>query len=50
MKLFIAENESSSKTAVSLDTTGFGHCNLENFIQDVDRDVFVQVSAHPSKI
>ena len=38
VKLFTAENESSSKTAVSLDThlvviTGFGHRHLECFIQ-----------------
>ena len=61
MKLFTAENESSCKTAVSLDThlvviAGFGHHHLEYFIQDVDRDVFdqvsahVRVSAHPGKI
>ena len=29
VKLFTAENESNSKTVVSLDTTGFGHCHLE---------------------
>ena len=45
VKLFTAENESSSKTAVSLDShlvviAGFGHCHLENFIQDLDGDVF----------
>ena len=45
VKLFTAENESSSKTAVSLDShlvviAGFGHCHLEYFIQDLDGDVF----------
>ena len=61
VKLFTAENESSSKTAVSLDThlvviAGFGHRHLEYFIQDVDGHVFdrvsahVRVSAHPGKI
>ena len=39
VKLFTAENEWSSKTAVSLDTGGFGHRHLENFIQNVDGDV-----------
>ena len=44
VKLFTAENELSSKTAVSLDNhlgviTGFGHHHLEYFIQDVDGDV-----------
>ena len=59
VKLFTAENESSCKTAVSLDThlvviAGFGHHHLEYFIQDVDGDVFdrvignVRVSAHRS--
>ena len=50
VKLFTAENESSSNTAVSLDTASFGHRHLECFIQDVDGDVFNQVSAHPGKI
>ena len=61
LTLFTTEDESSSKTAVSLDTslvaiTSFGHCHLEYFIQDVDGDVFdrvsdyVGVSAHPGKI
>ena len=61
VKLFTAENESSSKTAVSLDNplviiTSVGHHHLEYFIQDVDGDVFdrvsapVRVSAHPGKI
>ena len=61
MKLFTAENEVSSKTAVSLDTPlvviiGFGDCHLEYFIQDVDENVFdrvsdhVRVSAHSGKI
>ena len=51
MKLFTAENESSCKTAVSLDThlvviVGFGHRHLEYFIQDVDGDVFDRVITH----
>ena len=51
MKLFTAENESSSKPAVSPETrlvviTSFGHRHLEYFIQDVDGDVFDRVSAH----
>ena len=51
VKLFTAENESSSKTAVSLDTplvviVGFGDCHLEYFIEDVDVDVFGRVSNH----
>ena len=61
VKLFTAENESSSKTAVSLDTplvviVGFGDRHLEYFIQDVDEDVFdrvsdhVRVSTHPVKL
>ena len=50
MKLFTAENQLSSKTAVSLDTplaviTDFECHHLEYFIQDVGRDVFDQVSA-----
>ena len=48
MKLFTAESESSSKTAVSLltpltplvVTAGLGCHHLEYFIRDVDGDVF----------
>ena len=45
VKLFTAENESSCKTAVSLDThlvviASLGHRHSEYFIQDVDGDVF----------
>ena len=61
VKLFTTDNESSSKIAVSLHTptvviNGFGNHHLEYFIQDVDGDVFdqvsthVRVSAHPGKI
>ena len=55
VKLFTAENESSCKTAVSPDThlvviAGFGHRHLEYFIQDVDGDVFDQVSTYSGKI
>ena len=51
MKLFTAEDELSSKIAVSIDThlvviAGFGHHHLEYFIQDVDGDVSDRVSAH----
>ena len=47
MKLFTAENELSSKTAVSLETPlvaidSFVYRHLECFIQDVDGDVFDQ--------
>ena len=51
VKLFTAENESSCKTAVSLDThlvviASFGHHHEEYVIQDVDGDVFDRVIAH----
>ena len=41
VKLFTAENESSSKITVSLDILlvvidGFGHRHLEYFIKDID--------------
>ena len=59
LTLFTTEDESSSKTAVSLDTSlvaiaSFGHCHLEYFFQDVDVfdrvSNYVGVSAHPDKI
>ena len=51
VQFFTAENESSCKTAVSLDIhlvviAGLGHHHLEYFIQDIDGDVFDQVIAH----
>ena len=44
MKLFTAENELSSKTAVSLNIPLVVIAGLECFIQDVDGDVFDQVT------